>query len=151
MISIKPKCQGHLPMSLYAVHKIWIKHKIFCISQSISIRHHFTIKGHISEISVGTKCEKLFSQNSCVIFFTEARTYYKEMFSDFSFSRIYWYNKNSRIRQSSLNGNIELGRETGLEANLQNVPYIRTNDGMCGVWLTYNICYHIYTISYYSL
>ena len=73
------------------------------------------------------------------------------MFSDFSFSRIYWYNKNSRIRQSSLNGNIELGRETGLEANLQNVPYIRTNDGMCGVWLTYNICYHIYTISYYSL
>ena len=41
--------------------------------------------------------------------------------------------QNSRMRQSSLNGNIELGRETGLEANLQNVPHISTNDGMCGV------------------
>ena len=121
------------------------------MSQSISIRHHFTIKGHISEISVGTKCEKLFSQNSCVIFFTEARTYYKETFSDFSFSRIYWYNKNSRIRQSSLNGNIELGRETGLQAKVQNVPHTITNNRMCVVWVTYNICYCIYTISYHSL
>ena len=81
----------------------------------------------------------------------KARTYYKEMYSNFSFSRFYWYYKKSRIRQSSLNGNIELGRETGLQAKVQNVPYTITNNRMCVVLVTYNICYCIYTISYHSL
>ena len=77
----------------------------------------------------------------------KARTYYKEMYSNFSFSRFYWYYKKSRIRQSSLNGNIELGRETGLEQF--------TNCFLCtyGLWNVCSVSYiqHMILHTFYTL